>query len=433
MCASNRILAAITLVLLAACPDGSGSGGGGGVADRTPPSVPQGLTATPLTSASIAIAWSPSSDDVNVAGYRVYRDGSAHHDEPSTAYTDNGLAPSTSYCYRVLALDLAGNQSPLSAEACATTFGGGVNYTLTVSKGGAGSGTVTGAGISCGADCSETVASGTSITLTASAAGGSTFASWSGCDAPSGATCTMTMTGSKTVTASFNVAAICTPGATRCVSGDIEVQERCNAGGTAWVEEGCGAWRLCAKTTCRVACGMSTAPASPAICLVPIADGVNNGEWSYWTDSRLAVSTYVHARSQTNAGGYAPIYGAAAEAWPYTWSIGSMDIVGFEFKLNQFGAYKHPILGFRARRAGIVTGYVNNFLIGVFSPTATLGSCSLLATFGWTADSCNVGGLSTSLNYVGGWNSMLLSITGDGYGGAIDLMDVNYVYLTIAP
>ena len=83
-----------------------------------------------------------------------------------------------------------------------------VTYTLTVVRSGTGSGTVTGTGISCGTDCTETVASGTAITLTAAAAAGSTFGSWTGCDTPSGASCTMSMTANKTVTATFNSAPV---------------------------------------------------------------------------------------------------------------------------------------------------------------------------------------------------------------------------------
>ena len=77
-------------------------------------------------------------------------------------------------------------------------------YTLTVAKSGSGSGTVTGGGIDCGVTCSVTVFSGTSVTLTATAAAGSTFTSWSGCDSTSGATCTVTLSGDMTVTASFS-------------------------------------------------------------------------------------------------------------------------------------------------------------------------------------------------------------------------------------
>jgi hypothetical protein len=55
-------------------------------------------------------------------------------------------------------------------------------YTLTVTKAGAGSGTVTSspAGINCGSDCSEIYNQGTLLTLTATPASGSTFGGWSG-------------------------------------------------------------------------------------------------------------------------------------------------------------------------------------------------------------------------------------------------------------
>jgi hypothetical protein len=79
------------------------------------------------------------------------------------------------------------------------------NLTLTATKAGTGSGTVTSspAGISCGADCMENYNSGTVVALTATAAAGSTFAGWSGeADCVDGA---VTMTASKTCTATFNV------------------------------------------------------------------------------------------------------------------------------------------------------------------------------------------------------------------------------------
>ena len=75
-------------------------------------------------------------------------------------------------------------------------------YALTVIK--SGSGTVSGspAGINCGSDCSESYASGTSVTLKAAPAAGSTFAGWSG--ACSGtAACVVTMSAAKSVTATF--------------------------------------------------------------------------------------------------------------------------------------------------------------------------------------------------------------------------------------
>ncbi|MEM5803094.1 MAG: hypothetical protein QXO57_04030 [Candidatus Aenigmatarchaeota archaeon] len=77
-------------------------------------------------------------------------------------------------------------------------------YTLTVNKAGSGSGTVTGTGIDCGSDCSESFQQGAQVTLTATAASGSTFAGWQGCDSTNGNQCTVTMNSNKTVTATFN-------------------------------------------------------------------------------------------------------------------------------------------------------------------------------------------------------------------------------------
>ena len=79
-------------------------------------------------------------------------------------------------------------------------------YTLTVSRAGTGSGTVTSspAGINCGSDCTEAYNSGTSVTLTATAASGSTFAGWSGGGCSGTGNCSVTMDANKTVTATFN-------------------------------------------------------------------------------------------------------------------------------------------------------------------------------------------------------------------------------------
>ena len=77
------------------------------------------------------------------------------------------------------------------------------SYTLTVTKAGTGGGTVAGGPISCGATCTATVASGTTVTLAATAASGSTFAGWSGACTGTSA-CVVSMTAARTVTATFN-------------------------------------------------------------------------------------------------------------------------------------------------------------------------------------------------------------------------------------
>jgi hypothetical protein len=74
--------------------------------------------------------------------------------------------------------------------------------TLRVSTSGSGSGTVSGPGISCPGDCSQTYKAGTSITLGASAASGSTFTGWGGACTGTGS-CALTMSADKSASAVF--------------------------------------------------------------------------------------------------------------------------------------------------------------------------------------------------------------------------------------
>jgi hypothetical protein len=82
------------------------------------------------------------------------------------------------------------------------------SYALSTVTMGSGSGAVTSspAAINCGSTCSSTFASGTSVTLNASPASGSSFAGWSGACAGTGA-CTVSMTSAKSVTATFTAEA----------------------------------------------------------------------------------------------------------------------------------------------------------------------------------------------------------------------------------
>ncbi|MGZ8567604.1 MAG: InlB B-repeat-containing protein, partial [Actinomycetota bacterium] len=75
-------------------------------------------------------------------------------------------------------------------------------FTLNVSLGGSGSGSVIGDGIACPGDCSAQYPDGTEVSLNASADAGSVFTGWS--DACSGMTCSVTMNSDKSATASFD-------------------------------------------------------------------------------------------------------------------------------------------------------------------------------------------------------------------------------------
>lgn len=82
--------------------------------DTTAPSVPSPVTATAGES-SVALSWPASTDDVGVAGYRVYRGGSLVHTTTATSWTDSSVTAGTTYSYRVDAYDAAGNVAPSSA------------------------------------------------------------------------------------------------------------------------------------------------------------------------------------------------------------------------------------------------------------------------------------------------------------------------------
>ena len=81
--------------------------------------------------------------------------------------------------------------------------------TLSVTKSGTGTGTVTSApaGISCGATCSQVLTPGSAVTLTATPAAGSTFAGWSGACSGTGA-CNVTVNAATSVTATFALAPV---------------------------------------------------------------------------------------------------------------------------------------------------------------------------------------------------------------------------------
>jgi hypothetical protein len=89
--------------------------------DTTLPTVPTGLTATPVSSAQINLSWTASTDNVGVTGYKVYRGGTLVGNPATTTYSDIGLTAATSYSYTLAACDAATNCSAQSTPVSATT------------------------------------------------------------------------------------------------------------------------------------------------------------------------------------------------------------------------------------------------------------------------------------------------------------------------
>jgi Ca2+-binding RTX toxin-like protein len=75
--------------------------------------------------------------------------------------------------------------------------------TLFVTKSGNGSGTITGSGINCGSDCSQSYDVGTDVTLTATESTTSVFTGWSGGGCSGIAPCEVDVNATKTVQANF--------------------------------------------------------------------------------------------------------------------------------------------------------------------------------------------------------------------------------------
>ncbi len=115
-----RVLSRDAAGNLAVSPDGAFTTAM--VPDTAAPAAPANLTAMPTASTQIDLAWSDSTDNAGVAGYRIYRNGVQVGTSGLPGYSDKELAPSTLYTYTVSAYDAAGNVSNQSIAAGATTL-----------------------------------------------------------------------------------------------------------------------------------------------------------------------------------------------------------------------------------------------------------------------------------------------------------------------
>ncbi len=88
--------------------------------DTMAPGIPPGLTGTATSSSQVSLSWGAATDNVGVAGYRVYRGALQIATTTARTHVDSGLAAGTAYTYTVRAYDAAGNLGAPSAAVTVT-------------------------------------------------------------------------------------------------------------------------------------------------------------------------------------------------------------------------------------------------------------------------------------------------------------------------
>ena len=91
--------------------------------DTSAPTTPTYLRPVSSGDTSVGLVWDPSTDDREVTGYDVFRDGNLVATRPADrpSLLDQGLDPDTLHQYSVRALDDAGNASPRTADVAVRT------------------------------------------------------------------------------------------------------------------------------------------------------------------------------------------------------------------------------------------------------------------------------------------------------------------------
>nr|WP_052519831.1 GEVED domain-containing protein [Nonlabens ulvanivorans] len=89
--------------------------------DQTAPSVPTGLSVSTITQNTATVSWNASSDNIAVASYDLYVDGSLLSNVNGTTSNLTGLSVATPYSVVVRAKDAAGNNSAISTAVIFTT------------------------------------------------------------------------------------------------------------------------------------------------------------------------------------------------------------------------------------------------------------------------------------------------------------------------
>jgi len=96
--------------------------------DTQAPTAPTNLASSAVTSSSVTLTWTASTDNVAVTGYNVYQGSALIGTATTTNYTVSGLSASTAYTFYVTAKDAAGNVSSASSSVSVTTPAASVTY-----------------------------------------------------------------------------------------------------------------------------------------------------------------------------------------------------------------------------------------------------------------------------------------------------------------
>lgn len=93
--------------------------------DTQAPTIPTNLTASAITTTSVSLNWTASTDNLGVTGYSIYMNNTLKTTVTTTTASITGLTASTAYSFYVIAKDAAGNSSTKSTTITATTSSGG--------------------------------------------------------------------------------------------------------------------------------------------------------------------------------------------------------------------------------------------------------------------------------------------------------------------
>ena len=89
--------------------------------DLIKPIKVDGIIASDVNATSVHISWNPSTDNIGIMGYEIYRDNVKIQTTSKTEFTDNHLLPETEYTYIIYAFDECRNFSDESEELVVVT------------------------------------------------------------------------------------------------------------------------------------------------------------------------------------------------------------------------------------------------------------------------------------------------------------------------